>query len=804
MSKRVHELAKEFKISTAALKKHLHDLGVDVKSHMSPVAEEVEQKIRERFNQEVAAVKKRQHDRIVYHKKIELERKRKEHEKKETEKSPKIKKKPETEGIQVFVEKKIKKTQKHISKPAEGAYKQKRKPSVKAESKTPPPAPMKELPTGKFKDDKKKKEKSFEDKNKHLKAKLRQFKKTGRKNKFIPTELEEAEISKSIKKTLSGTAKKKKYKKGDKQSETADTKIVINEFTSVSELAKLMEVSATDIISKFFMMGQMVTINQRLDKDSLEMICDEFDFDVEFQEEYGTDILDDKIEEQEDVETISRAPVVTVMGHVDHGKTAILDRIRSTNVVAGESGGITQHIGAYQVEFKKKKITFIDTPGHEAFTAMRARGANVTDIAIIVVAANESVKKQTIEAIDHARAANVTIIIAINKIDLKDANVDKTINDLMKQNIMLENYGGEILWVKCSALTGEGIEELLETILLSAEMQELKTPDGVHGKGIVLESKKDQRMGTIATILLQEGNLNKSDNIVCGATYGRIRKMENERGKELKEMTASDVAIIFGLNEVPKAGDIINQVENEKTARQISTERMHIRQEREKYQSKTSLDNLFQKIKEHKMNEIRLIVKGDTDGSVEALCDSFQKLSTDEVMINIIHKAVGGINEADISLASASGAIIIGFHVRASNVAKKLAEDEKIEIKLYQVIYEAIEDIELAMQGMLAPEMKEKYLGNAVVRQAFKIKKVGTIAGCFVEKGIISSTAKIRLFRNDILLHEGSISSLKHFAEEVKEVKAGSECGIGIEDFNDIKEGDVIETYIIEEVERKL
>jgi len=804
MSKRVHELAKEFKISTAALKKHLHDLGFDVKSHMSPVAEEVEQMIRERFNQEVAAVKKREHDRIVYHKKIELERKRKEQEIKEARKSPKTEKKSETEKIQVFVEKKIKKTQPHISKPAGSVYKPTKKLAVKAGEKTPPPAPMKELPAGKFKDDKQKKTKTYEEKNKHLKAKIQQFKKTGRKKKFTPTELEESEISKNIKKTLSGSTKKKRYKKEDKQTEVTDTKIVINEFTSVSELAKLMGVSATDIISKFFMMGQMVTINQRLDKDSLETICDEFDFDVEFQEEYGTDILDEKIEDNEDIETIPRSPVVTVMGHVDHGKTAILDRIRSTNVVAGESGGITQHIGAYQVEFNEKKITFIDTPGHAAFTAMRARGANVTDIAIIVVAANESVKKQTIEAIDHAKAANVTIIIAINKIDLKDANIDRTINDLMKQNIMLENYGGEILWVKCSALTGEGIDELLETILLSAEMKELKTPKGVHGKGIVLESRKDPRMGTIATILLQEGNLKKSDNIVCGATFGRVRKMENERSKELKEMTASDVAIIFGLNEVPKAGDIINQVENEKTARQISAERMHIRQEREKYQSKTSLDNLFQKIKEHEMNEIRLIVKGDTDGSVEALCDSFQKLSTDEVIVNIIHKAVGGINEADISLASASGAIIIGFHVRASNVAKKLAEDENIEIKLYQIIYEAIEDIELAMQGMLAPELKEKYLGNALVKEAFKIKKVGTIAGCFVEKGIISSTAKVRIFRNDIMLHEGNISSLKHFSEEVKEVKAGSECGIGIEGFNDIKEGDIIETYIIEEVARKL
>jgi translation initiation factor IF-2 len=435
---------------------------------------------------------------------------------------------------------------------------------------------------------------------------------------------------------------------------------------------------------------------------------------------------------------------------------------------------------------------------------MRARGANVTDIVIIVVAANEGVKKQTIEAIDHAKAAGVPIIVAINKIDLKDANVDRTIADLMKQNLMLEGYGGEVLWTKCSAATGEGIDELLELILLSAEMQELKAPVDVSGQGVVIESKKDQRMGTIATILLQEGKLRKGDNVVCGATFGRVRKMLDENNQEVKEMYPSDVAQIFGLNEVPKAGDILNQVKDEKIARQISSERKLIRQEREKLHEKTNLNNLFQKIKEHEMSELRIIVKADTDGSVEALCDSFQKLSTDEVMINIIHRAVGGINEADIHLASASDAVIIGFHVRANSSAKKLAEDEKVQIKIYHVIYDAIEDIQKAMEGMLAPELKEMYLGTALVKQIFKIKKVGTIAGCFVEKGLIVKDAKIRLYRNNIMIHEGKIASLKHFAEEVNEVKAGSECGIGIEGYNDVKEGDVIEAFKVEEVSRKL
>ncbi|NQV18442.1 MAG: translation initiation factor IF-2 [Armatimonadetes bacterium] len=795
MAIRVHELAKEFKISTAALKKHLLDMGVVVKSHMSPVDEEIETKIRGKFNQEAASVKQRQKDRQLIHKKIVLAEKKKKDEIKEAALSKKIEKKPEEKEIPVFVEKQIKKA---------GTYEGKRKPGLrKTIEKKLPEQPEKILET-KFKDLKKKKETSFEEKDKHLKAKLKQLKKGGRKKKFLPSESEEAAISKNIKRTLSTTKKTKKYKKDEKEQVQRESTIVISEFTSVSELAKIMNVSATEIITKFFAMGLMVTINQRLDKESLETICDEFEFEVEFQEEYGTDILEEKPEERSDLEKLPRPPVVTIMGHVDHGKTSILDRIRSTNIIAGEHGGITQHIGAYQVEYNDNKISFLDTPGHEAFTAMRARGANVTDIAIIVVAANESVKPQTIEAIDHAKAASVPIIVALNKIDLKDANIDRVINDLMKQNLMLEGYGGEVLWIKCSALTGEGIDDLLDTILLSAEMLEFKAPQAISGRGFVVESKKDQRMGTIVTILLQEGTLHKGDNIVCGATFGRVRKMEDERGNELKEIFPSDVAILYGLNGVPKAGDIINQVENEKTARQISTERMHIRQEREKYHGKTSLDNLFQKIKEKGISEIKMIVKADTDGSVEALCDSFQKLGTDEVKVNIIHKAVGGINEADVSLASASDAIIIGFHVRTNSAAKKLAEDEKVEIKIYQVIYEAIEDIQLSMEGLLAPELREKFLGSAVIKQIFKIKKVGTIAGCHIEKGTIINTAKIRLYRNDIMIHEGTLSSLKHYAEEVTEMKAGTECGIGIEGYNDIKENDVIEAYIIEEISRKL
>jgi len=799
MPTKVHQLAKELKISTAALKKHLNDMGVIVKSHMSPIDEETEKSIRAKFTAEFAAVKKRQHDRNTFHKKIVLADKKKLEAEKE-QKAQTLEKDTRKE-VPNFVEKSIKKTD--TRKPNKhSVYK---KPiTTKKQTKLPDIPPTEE--GRKFKDHDKKAvtEKSFVKKDKHLKAKLQHINKGKRKKRFTPNELEEAAIAKNIKQTLSDdSSKKKKYKK-DKVQVTADVKIVVNEFTSVSELAKMMNVAASEIITKFFMMGQMVTINQRLDKESLEMICDEFEFDVEFKEEYGSEILEEKKEIDENVELASRPPIVTIMGHVDHGKTAILDRIRSSNVIAGEAGGITQHIGAYQVDYNDKKITFLDTPGHEAFAAMRARGANVTDIAVIVVAANESVMKQTIEAIDHAKSAGVTIIVAINKIDLKDANVDRTIADLMKHNVMLEDYGGDVMWIECSAKTGEGIDDLLDSILLTTEMMELTAPVNINGEGIVIESKKDPRKGTIVTILMQKGKLVKSDSVVCGATYGHIRKIEDERGKEIKELNPADVGVLYGLNKVPKAGDILNKVDDEKKARQISAERRNIRREREKYQSKTNLDNLFQRIKEDQMSEIKLIVKGDTDGSVEALCDSFQKLSTDEVVVNIIRKAVGGINEADVNMASASDAIIIGFHVRTGTSAKKLAEDENVEIKLYQIIYEAIEEIESAMTGMLKPKFEEKYMGTAVVKQAFRIKKLGTIAGVAVEKGVIRNEGVVRVYRNDIIIHEGKLSSLKHYSEEVKELKAGTEGGIGIENFNDIKAADVIENYIVEEVERKL
>jgi translation initiation factor IF-2 len=491
------------------------------------------------------------------------------------------------------------------------------------------------------------------------------------------------------------------------------------------------------------------------------------------------------------------------MGHVDHGKTSILDSIRNTKVVADESGGITQHIGAYQAIHKGQKVTFIDTPGHEAFTAMRARGANITDVAVIVVAANDGVKPQTVEAIDHARAAGVTMVIAINKTDLPEANIDRTISSLLEQNVYLEGYGGQIPWVRTSALKGTGIDDLLEVILLSAEMKELKARFNGPGRGVVIESEKNAQMGTKATILLQEGTLKKGDNIVVGSSFGHVRKMENERTIEQMQIYPADIAVVYGLNKVPKAGDILNVVDSEKIARQIGGERQIIRAEREKYQGTTNLGNLYTKIKQNEMTELRLIVKGDVDGSVEAVCDSLQKLTTEEIAISIIKKGVGGIIEADVNLASASDAIIVGFNVRANNKAKKLADDTGVEIKFYQIIYDAIDEIRKAMIGMLQPDFVEKILGQALVKQLFKMKKIGTIAGCSVEKGVIQSKTKIRLFRDDKVIFDGDLLNLRHHNDDVKEVQSGTECGITIKNFNDIKEGDIIECYIIEEIARK-
>ena len=846
MTIRVHELAKELKISTMALKKHLTDLGVNVKSHMSLVEDEVADKIRLKYKEQIDAEKRAERDRKRLIEMRQAAKAQKSAQEAETIKAeepvppvaepvkevpkkeePKPVKEPEKETPIPVKEKPVEvKPEEKPHKPAPEKPKAvpKPKPEVippktaapakpepwkKQEPSAPSIKPIPTPPSVEIKKEEKKFGKAkisheeLGEKSKHKKAIISSTKKA--KQKLIETiEIDEAEISRNIKKTLQKSSKRKKYHREAQYVEDRSNEIVIREFTSVSELAKIMNVSPSDIISKFFMMGQLVTMNQRLDRDSLEMICDEFKVDYRFEDEYGMDIIDKEREQYNNVKEEPRPPVVTIMGHVDHGKTSILDYIRNTNVVAGESGNITQHIGAYQIEINKHKITFLDTPGHEAFTAMRARGANVTDIAVIVISATEGVKAQTREAIDHAKAAGVSIILAINKVDLPEANVDKVIAQLMEIGVYPEQYGGDIPWCRTSVVTGEGILNLIELILLTAEILELKAKRDVPASGVVIEAGMDARMGPFATILMQEGTLHKGDIVVCGAVHGRIRKMENERGAELKVLYPSDVARVYGLSDTPKAGDILNQVDSEKTARNISTERQQIRLEREKYQNKSSLQNIFARIKEEQINTLNIILKTDTDGSAEALADSFQKLSNEEVSVNIIHKSVGGISEADVSLAAASDAIIIGFHVRPSHQARKLAEEEGVQIKLYQVIYDVIDDLQNALEGMLKPKYEEKVIGSAIVKQVFKIKRVGTIAGCQVDKGVIQANCKVRLYRNDVLVTEDTISSLKHYADDVKEVRAGSECGLTLANFSDIKEDDLLEAYIINEVNKKL
>ncbi|MDD2229140.1 MAG: translation initiation factor IF-2 [Candidatus Cloacimonetes bacterium] len=873
MQIRVHDLAKELKISTMALKKHLADLGVIVKSHMSFIEAEVAEKIRKKYNEQIDAEKRADKDRkrlieMRHAAKAKLEEAPPQAEKTEEQTYqdiaaeqdsivqvpvPHESKTPDEEAAkadksQITHPKADEPQQPIIERPKSfldtkpdsttrrTPYKQavppprtsthrpsaspqqqqrpdNRRPTQdyrKRPDSTPPQKPL-AVATPELKKPLEQKQfgkvkvnhEELGDKSKHKKALITSTKKS-KQSIAEPAEIDEAAISRNIKKTLQKTSKRKKYHREAQSVVDRGSEIVIREYTSVSELAKIMNVSPSEIISKFFVMGQLVTMNQRLDKDSLEMICDEFKVEFRFEDEFGVDIIDKERELYSDVTDESRPPIVTIMGHVDHGKTSILDYIRNANIVAGESGGITQHIGAYQIEVNKHKITFLDTPGHEAFTAMRARGANVTDIAVIVVAATEGVKPQTKEAIDHARAAGVALVIAINKIDLPQANIDRVVAQLLDMGVYLEQYGGDIPWCKTSVVSGEGILNLIEVILLTAEMLDLKAKQEVPGSAIVIESQKDPRMGAAATVLVKEGTLHRGDIVVCGAVHGRIRKMENERGGEIKVLYPSDVARIYGLSDAPKAGDMLNQVDSERTARSISTERQQIRLEREKYQNKSSLQNIFARIKEEEINVLNIILKTDTDGSAEALADSFQKISNSEVSVNIIHKSVGGINEADVSLASASDAIILGFHVRASQLARKLAEDEGVEIKLYQVIYDAIDDIRSALEGMLKPEYTETVIGSATVKLVFKIKKLGTIAGCQVDRGVIQAKCKVRLYRNDVMIIEDSLSSLKHYSDDVKEVRAGTDCGLSLATFADIKEGDVLEAYTIQEVSKKL
>ncbi|MDD4504651.1 MAG: translation initiation factor IF-2, partial [Clostridiaceae bacterium] len=580
--------------------------------------------------------------------------------------------------------------------------------------------------------------------------------------------------------------------------------IKIGDSVSVKELSEKMGKPVTDIIKKLLLLGVIANINQVLDFDTALIICEEFGISVEKLIDRGSEEVLLKTEEDKPEDLLPRPPVVTIMGHVDHGKTSLLDAIRQANVIATEAGGITQHIGAYTVNIGGKKIAFLDTPGHEAFTAMRARGAKVTDIAILVVAADDGVMPQTVEAINHAKAANVAIIVAINKIDKPGANPDRVKQELTEYGLLAEDWGGDAVMVPVSAKKKEGISTLLEMILLVAEIQELKANPNKNGIGTVIEAELDKGKGPVATVLIQDGSLNLGDYFIVGNTHGKVRGMIDDKGKRLKKAGPSTPVEIQGLDEVPDAGDIFIVVDDEKVAKTISEKRKD-KQRLTQVQSKqtVSLEELFNQIQEGKVKDLNIIVKADVQGSVEAVKQSLARLSNDEVKVNTIHGGVGAITESDVMLASASNAIIIGFNVRPQPMAITLAEKDKVDIRLYRVIYNAIEDVEAAMKGMLEPEYKEVVLGHAEVRATFKASAVGTIAGCYVTDGKINRNNEIRIIRDSIVIHEGTLASLKRFKDDAKEVNTGYECGLNVEKFNDIKEGDIIESFTMEAVPRK-
>lgn len=630
------------------------------------------------------------------------------------------------------------------------------------------------------------------------------------------SEVSEEDVQKQIKETLArltnkGQKKGAKYRKEKREAvrqneqlelEALDNNVIkITEFVTANDLANMMNVPVTQIISTCMSIGIMVSINQRLDAETINIVADEFGYKTEYVSAEVAQAITEEEDKEEDL--LPRPPIVTVMGHVDHGKTSLLDNIRDTNVIAGEAGGITQHIGAYNVKLADgRKITFLDTPGHEAFTAMRARGASVTDIAIVIVAADDSVMPQTIEAINHASAAGVPIVFAINKIDKPSANPEKIKETLAGMNYLVEDWGGKYQSQDISAKQGIGVQELLEKVLLEAELLELKANPDKKAIGSVIESSLDKGRGYVVTVLVQNGTLKQGDVVLAGTHYGRVKAMFNERNQRITEAGPSEPVLILGFNGAPQAGDTINVMETEQEAREIATKREQLQREQGlRTQKLLTLDDIGRRIAIGNFQQLNVIVKGDVDGSVEALSDSLIRLSTEQIQVNVIHKGVGQISESDVILAAASDAIIVGFQVRPSQSARRLAEKEGVDIRLYSIIYDAIEEVTSAMEGMLSPEIKEEITANVEVQEVFKITKVGTVAGCLVREGKIKRGNKIRLIRDGIVIYTGELGSLKRFKEDVKEVAQGYECGLNIQNFNDIKVGDMVEAF--EEIEVK-
>jgi translation initiation factor IF-2 len=837
---RIFKVASDYNLSAENLVDFLKKKGHSVKSHMSILTDEMIKDINDHFKKDIEKAEKH------YKKIAEFNKKRSE--KAQQEEKEKAAKLEETATEELPVEEVIKETPADIKieekLEVEKTGKAEQVPELKPEGEEKKFKTPKEVEAGKRKgpkvvgkidlsEDAKKKVKESEEEKKVVKKKKPRAKKkivevspeesllAKKKKRVKKIEIDQKEVKEAIRKTLlsmddsamSGRALQRKRKRKEREAEQErelelktleKNKIRVTEYIAVNELANLMGVPVSDVISKCIELGLMVSINQRLDIDTITLVADEFGFEVELRHEYTSEVLED---EPDDPDTLQpRSPVVTIMGHVDHGKTSLLDYIRNANVVAGESGGITQHIGAYRVDVSNNKfITFLDTPGHEAFTAMRARGAQLTDIVVLVVAADDAVMPQTVEAINHAQAANVPIVIAINKIDKPGANPEKIKQQLADRNILVEEWGGKYQCIEISAKAGKNIDSLLEKILLEAELLDLKANPDRTARGVVVESELDKGRGITGTILVQKGTLRIGDPFIAGIYHGKVRAMFDERGNKVNEAGPSTPVQVLGFEGAPQAGDAFITVESERDAREIALKRQQLKREQDQKQVRhVTLDEIAKRISIGGVKELALIVKGDVDGSVEALSDSLMKLSNEEVIIRVIHKGVGGISESDVLLASASAAIIIGFHVRPNINARKLAENQKVDIRLYNVIYDAINEVKSALEGLLSPVLSEDIVATLEVRDIFKVPKSGTVAGCYVQEGKITRNSKIRLIRDGIVVHEGEISSLRRFKDDVREVDAGYECGLNISNFNDVKVGDVIEAYKIVETKKKL
>ncbi len=863
VKKRVFQVAREFNVSNEALIAYLTKFNFDIRNQMSPLSDEAYAQVLEKFGAKPSQVDADYEFRKKLRDRRAQEEAKKEEAKRElarriqaaqelAKEMPRLKKQKEEaakiaeeaallEAAQELVAevkearqeaaveekpKKPKKVLRVVEIPPEEPVKRPRpkeeaaeptaqrakaKPAVKEEEAE---APVAEVALEAEKEKKKKRKRKRKKRSAEITALVEEpaeAKRKKAKKKKKPA-FDEEEIQETIRQTLAAIdeagkpRRKKRRVQAEEEVEVEETPVIrVSEFMSIAELSKLMEVEPSELIKKCMELGMMVSINQRLDMDSITLLASEYGYEIE-SIGLDEDILE-AAEEVEDDETnlVPRPPVVTIMGHVDHGKTSLLDYIRKSNIIAGEAGGITQHIGAYEVSFDGKAVTFLDTPGHEAFTAMRARGAQVTDIVVLVVAADDSVMPQTIEAISHAKAAGVPIIVAINKIDKPGANPDMIRKQLADHGVLIEQWGGKYQCVEISAKTGQAVDQLLEMILLEAEVLDLKANPNRKARGAIIESRLDRGKGVVASVLVQNGTLSIGDPFIAGAFHGKVRSMFDERGKRVKSAGPSVPVQVLGFDGLPQAGDSFIVLKSERDTKEISQKRQQLQREHERWRSRPrSLDEISKQIQKGQVRQLLLVLKADVDGSIQAISDSLLKLATSEVGVDIIHRGVGAISESDVLLATASGAIIIGFNVRPTTKARELAAKEEVDIRLYEVIYDIINDVKAALEGFLEPTISEELVGSAEVRQVFKVPKVGVVAGCQVTSGKVSRNDNIKIYRDDRLIHDGKIGSLKRFKEDVREVSAGFECGIGIERFDDIKVNDIVEAYKVVETKRTL